>query len=317
MGKTYKILKHTNDEIVLADEAKNISTNNSFEYKNYKVILKAMSFDGNDLILDILKDGNSLKNDVKISKGELVDIENSDILIYYENMSEHGKSNIFSFKIYNTVKLIDNEDFKLNNSFEVNIDSNGIALNYKNPENLQKDFNIFNYSIKLANINNELTYFNVVYRNNYEIKEEDIDGTKYLGHNVFAVRKGDKLYLYKNGKEYINITDYYTPDVVLDSNILNTDSDLILIGGPVSNNITKKIENNLKIPITNENPGKNRGVIQVIKNPYNSNYKIMVIAGSDRNGTKACVLALLNGMYKDEETMIVELEKDGSVKVIK
>ena len=317
LGKSYKILKHTNDEIVLTDEVKNISTNNSFEYKNYKVILKAVSFDGSELLLDILKDGNPLENNVKINKGELMDIANSDISIYYENLSEHGKGHIFSFKIYNTVKLIDNEDFKLNNSFEVNIDSNGIILNYKNPENLQKAFNIFNYSIKLVNTTEGLTYFDVFYKNNYEINKEDIDETKYLGDNIFAVRKGDKLYLYKDGKEYTNITDYFVPDVVLDSNILNTDSDLILIGGPVSNNITKKIENNLEIPITNENPGKNREVIQIIKNPYNPDYKIMVIAGSDRNGTKACVLALLNGMYKNEETMIVELENNENVKVIK
>ena len=65
LGKSYKILKHTNDEIVLTDEVKNISTNNSFEYKNYKVILKAVSFDGSELLLDILKDGNPLENNVK------------------------------------------------------------------------------------------------------------------------------------------------------------------------------------------------------------------------------------------------------------
>ncbi|AEH06990.1 S-layer family protein [Methanothermococcus okinawensis IH1] len=318
LGKTYKILNRTDDKIVLYNDVKNISTNKSFEYKNYKIVLKAISFDGNALILDISKNGKPVCNDLRITKGDLVNIKNSNIAICYKNMSKQGKTNIFLFKIYNTIELINNKDFELNNNFKVKIDNNEIILKYKNPENL-KDFNIFNYSIKLTNNNkNGLTYFDVDYKHNYEIKKEDIDGTECLGNNICVVKNGDNLHLYKNGKEYNNITHYYASNVVLGNNILNTDSNFILIGGPVSNNITKKIENNLKIPITNSNPGKNRGVIQVIKNPYNPNYKIMVIAGSDRNGTKACILALLNGIYNssNEKAMTFELD-NGNVKIVK
>ena len=90
----------------------------------------------------------------------------------------------------------------------------------------------------------------------------------------------------------------------------------MLIGGPVSNNITKKINDKLTVPITNENPGKNTGIIQKIKNPYNPNYYIYVLAGSDRYGTKACVLALLNGLYNDENIMTVKLENNKPFKTV-
>ena len=95
--------------------------------------------------------------------------------------------------------------------------------------------------------------------------------------------------------------------------LLKTKSDLILIGGPVSNNATKKIENLLKISITNENPGANTGIIQKIENPYNPEYNIYVLAGSDRFGTKAAVLAVSQGLYKNEDIMIVKLNEDNTI----
>ncbi len=317
LNNIYTILKSENGNIILANEVKNISTNNSFKYNDYKIVLKAISFDNNDIILDILKDNKPIKKDINVKKGDIKYIKDLNMAIYYKNLSKHGKTNIFSFKIYHILELEDGKDFTLNPNFKVNLNKNEIILKYKYPEHVKKIFNILNYTVKPEKIAHGLTYFSVYHKIHYIINKGDL-GIKYLGDNIFAVKKGDRLYLYKDGNECNDITEYYKPDTaILDSDVLNTDSDLILIGGPISNNITKRIENHLKIPITNENPGKNRGVIQVIKNPYNPNYKIMVIAGSDRNGTKACVLALLKGLYKNEEIMTVELEKDGSVKVIK
>ena len=309
LGKSYNIIKHTKDEIILSDEVKNITTNESFEYKNYKIVIKAMTFDGNELLIDILKDGNLLNN-IKIHKGELETIANSDISIYYENLTTRKWGNIFSFKIYSSIELVDDEDFKLDNNFKVNIDDTEITLKCKNPENLKENFNLFNYNLKLISINNETAYFKVFYNNNYQIKKEDVDGTECIGNNIFVVKKNDKLYVYKDGKEVNKTTEYIGSKIILDDDVLKSDGDLVLIGGPVSNDITKKISDKLIAPITNKNPGKNAGIIQKIKNPYNPNYYIYVLAGSDRYGTKACVLALLNGLYKDEDIITVKLENN-------
>ena len=310
MGKSYKIIKRTDDEIILTDKVENITTNESFEYKNYKIVIKARTFDDNELSVDVLKDGNLLEGNVRLDKGNLVHIVNSDISLCYEDLSKSRGKPLFSLKVYDSIRLVDNEDFELNNSYNIDIDDNEISLEYKNPENLKDDFNIFNYNIKLININNGVANFKIYYKNNYQIKKEDIDGTECIGNNIFVVKKNDKLYVYKDGKEVNKTTEYIGSKIILDDDILKSDGDLVLIGGPVSNNITKKINGKLTVPITNENPGKNTGIIQKIKNPYNPNYYVYVLAGSDRYGTKACVLALLNGLYKDEDIITVKLENN-------
>ena len=313
-GKTYDIVKHTKDEIDISNEVKNITTNQSFEYKNYKIDMIAMSSNGNELLVNILKDGEILNKEIKIYKGETIHIKNSDISFCYENLTKNGRKNIFSFKIYNLIPLVDNEDFELNNSYVVNIDDNEIILKYKYPENLKDNFNIYNYNVKLMNIYNKICTFKITYHNNYQIKKEDIDGTECVGNNIFIVKKDDdKLCLYKDGKEVDKVIEYIGSKIILKDEILKSDGDIILIGGPVSNNITKKINDKLTIPITNENPGKNTGLIQKIKNPYNPNHYIYVLAGSNRYGTKACVLALSNGLYNDEDLLKVKLEDNKPV----
>ena len=60
----------------------------------------------------------------------------------------------------------------------------------------------------------------------------------------------------------------------------------ILVGGPVANPVVKKYEWSFKIKITNEYPGENVGVIQ--KQLING-HTVILLAGSDRWGTKAAV----------------------------
>ncbi|UXM85243.1 S-layer protein [Methanococcus aeolicus] len=314
LGNEYTVLDCNNDEIILSKEIKNITTNESFEYNGYTIRLKAISMDNSELLIDILKDNNSIDSNVKIHINELYTVKNSNLSIYYDNITKYTKEYGFSFKLYDSIKLVDGESFVLDNNYGVHIDNNEITLEYRNPEDIQTNFEIMNYKLKSVNIKNGIAIFNILYNNNYEINKDTVDGTKHIGNNLYLLKKDDKLTIYKNGKEYQNLTDYFGSEVAVDGGeLLKTKSDLILIGGPVSNNATKKIENLLKISITNENPGANTGIIQKIENPYNPEYNIFVLAGSDRFGTKAAVLAVSEGLYKNEDTMIVKLNNDNTI----
>lgn len=102
------------------------------------------------------------------------------------------------------------------------------------------------------------------------------------------------------------INDFKKPSTVFDTEIHENDlrNNLILIGGPVTNKITRKI--NEKMPIKFDER-KNilsaltkkkystdeSGLIVKIKNPYDESKRILVIAGKRYSGTKAAILALL------------------------
>lgn len=60
---------------------------------------------------------------------------------------------------------------------------------------------------------------------------------------------------------------------------------LILIGGPVANSLSKEVFDKMEIKITNDYPGPGNGVVQLIKDPFGYGKDVLVIAGSDRNGT--------------------------------
>ena len=67
---------------------------------------------------------------------------------------------------------------------------------------------------------------------------------------------------------------------------LEIKEDCILVGGPVANPVVKKYLNYFPVRVTNEYPGKHRGVIEVIKI---DGHTVVLLAGSDRWGTKAAV----------------------------
>ncbi|WP_459201975.1 beta strand repeat-containing protein [Methanococcus sp. CF] len=69
---------------------------------------------------------------------------------------------------------------------------------------------------------------------------------------------------------------------------------IIIIGGPNANKYAEKYNEQFEIPISNEIPGENTGVIQVLKLQDNSGIvlkttTILYLAGSDRYGTQAAV----------------------------
>ena len=78
---------------------------------------------------------------------------------------------------------------------------------------------------------------------------------------------------------------------------------LIIFGGPVVNNITNKINNQLPIhfdgkKIVSKISKKSyfsdeNGIIIKTENPFNKNKKILLIAGKRHAGTRACIIAFL------------------------
>jgi len=68
----------------------------------------------------------------------------------------------------------------------------------------------------------------------------------------------------------------------------------IIVGGPEANPFAKEYNDQFEIPISNDNPGENRGVIQILKVQADSgsvvhSYVVVYIAGSDRLGTLAAL----------------------------
>ncbi len=103
---------------------------------------------------------------------------------------------------------------------------------------------------------------------------------------------------------------------------LEITEDTILIGGPIANPLTKKYIDKFPVKINNTYPGKHKGVIQVItlrvkvdKNIYRD-VTVILLAGSDRWGTKAAVEYFKQLEDIPEEPIFVEW-RDGKVVKIK
>jgi len=95
---------------------------------------------------------------------------------------------------------------------------------------------------------------------------------------------------------------------------------MIIVGGPSVNKLAKKYNEQFEIPITNEVPGENKGIIQILKVQDNSgsvikSYTIVYIAGSDRYGTLAALEYFKTLDELPEGPLIVEWTENGPVLV--
>ena len=131
----------------------------------------------------------------------------------------------------------------------------------------------------------------------------------------------------------------YVPafNVKLDTEVRENEleSNLILIGGPITNKITEKV--NAKLPIRFENgnikstlsnetyPQDEIGLIVKIKNPFNKDKSVLVVAGKRFTGTRAAIIAFLKDFKKITEGNVhnknikakivegIDLDSDGIV----
>ncbi|AIJ05242.1 APHP domain-containing protein [Methanocaldococcus bathoardescens] len=95
---------------------------------------------------------------------------------------------------------------------------------------------------------------------------------------------------------------------------LTITEDCILVGGPVANPLVKKYMWTFPVKITNDYPGKNRGVIQ--KQIING-HLVILLAGSDRWGTKAAVEYFKQLDDIPDEPIFVEWRDGKAVKIEK
>ncbi|HID47144.1 MAG TPA: S-layer protein, partial [Methanococcaceae archaeon] len=79
---------------------------------------------------------------------------------------------------------------------------------------------------------------------------------------------------------------YLKTEVELVDKPIEIKKDCILTGGPVANPVVRKYLDKFPVKVTNEYPGKHKGVIEITEI---NGYTVVLLAGSDRWGTKAAV----------------------------
>ncbi|GEM_PF-1479537 len=95
---------------------------------------------------------------------------------------------------------------------------------------------------------------------------------------------------------------------------LEINEDYILVGGPVANPVVKKYLWAFPVKVNNTYPGKNKGVIE---KQYINGHLVILLAGSDRWGTKAAVEYFKQLDDLPEEPIFVEWKDGKSVKIEK
>ncbi|XRP97656.1 hypothetical protein ACO3UB_03865 [Methanocaldococcus sp. 16A] len=316
-NKSYIVEDITSDCIILKEkDGKEITTNESFEYGRYKVAVKLLSPDLNTIVVDIYKNGKPIMEYFKLNKGQFYYVEGEQLGIIYKNCTKKGKSYYFTFNVYSTIEIKKDKDFPLDKNFIVkDLSADRIELVYKNINDLGNEIHLFNCTIILEKDYKDYVLFKVIKK---ETKTFNIENKTvlYLGEGFYAIKINNTVHVYYKGKELENHEKIYINSLdIIDIDPLNINKDIILIGGPKVNKFVKELENKalLRINITDNYPGNNIGVIQKIKNPYNNN-NIYILAGSNRYGTKAAILAFLT-IYNNESIMKVKLD-NGHIKVL-
>ena len=95
---------------------------------------------------------------------------------------------------------------------------------------------------------------------------------------------------------------------------LDINEDCILIGGPIANPLSNRYLDKFEIKISNDYPGKNKGVIQ--KQIING-HTVILLAGSDRWGTKAAVEYFKTLDDIPNEPIFVQWNNNNAIKIEK
>lgn len=122
------------------------------------------------------------------------------------------------------------------------------------------------------------------------------------------------------------VSAYEKPKVVFDTNVHLHDlqENIILIGGPITNKVTKEINDRLPVRFDkNKNiysaftkkvyKNDYTGLILNIENPFNPKKRLLLLAGKRFYGTHAAVLALMKKFseIKNQCTIVEGLDEDG------
>ncbi len=113
--------------------------------------------------------------------------------------------------------------------------------------------------------------------------------------------------------------------VCLDTEVTGMEENMIVIGGPVVNRVTKKINGRMPVRFDEKKNiyssltrktyrGDDFGLIVKLRNPFDGRKEILVIAGKRYSGTKAAILAFLRNFAEIEESnahVVEGLDSDG------
>ncbi|MBI2653524.1 S-layer protein [Candidatus Woesearchaeota archaeon] len=170
-------------------------------------------------------------------------------------------------------------------------------------------FKDFESTSKIAQIRNESEFLEPF------IKDGQLDALIVVGspdpHGTDKARSRDGYYgidLALFLGTFLNYVPVF--NVKLDTEVRESDleNNLILVGGPITNKITEKInpklpirfENgNIKSAISNETyPQDECGLVVKAKNPLSKDKYVLVVAGKRFSGTRAAIIAFLKGFKK-------------------
>ena len=85
---------------------------------------------------------------------------------------------------------------------------------------------------------------------------------------------------------------------------------LVIVGTPKSNKILEEVCNMTDaIRVTDEYPGENKGVLEILGNPWNEDKAMLLVEGSDGRGVKASVARLEEGQELNKSSIVVEWEE--------
>ena len=125
------------------------------------------------------------------------------------------------------------------------------------------------------------------------------------------------------------MTKLEKPAVIEDKDVRTEDlqNNLVIIGGPVTNKVTKMVNDKLPVKFDNRKnivshkktyKQDDCGFIAMAENPFSKNKKIIVIAGKRYGGTKAAVLAFIkkfDDLQKRSYIIVEGLDEDGDGEV--
>jgi len=134
---------------------------------------------------------------------------------------------------------------------------------------------------------------------------------------------------------FLNYVPRYSVKLDTETREIDMENNLILIGGPIVNKITEKVNDKLplrfeggviKSTISKETYAQDEcGIIVKIRNPFNKDKYVLVVAGNRFSGTRAAIIAFLKDFKKVTEGNVhdskimakvvegVDLDSDGLI----
>ncbi|MBP2143872.1 parallel beta-helix repeat protein [Methanococcus voltae] len=315
--KYFRLLKYDLDGNLLWNHLFNDS---SVKISDSLPIQPKVSYDSKYLYLVLQSSNISDLSVLKYSLGDVVDTNGPKIIV---NSPKAG--NIKTNKLSINVTVTDDTGVS---KVTANVDNEDISLSKKgNYYIADKTLSDGNYKVNiyaedlLGNKNSKTVNIVVKTKNtpqssnrghsNGNRRSSDVSPTiklnvikNVVSNSAIVCGSSFDRQLAKNLKETINPDDY------------KIDRDTIVVGGPISNAFAKKYNDRFSSPISNNYPGKNRGVIQIIKIPDDSSsiiqsHDMIYIAGSDRLGTRAALEYFETLNELPEEPVIVEWTSSG------